>query len=38
VNARKKLGDAEFTPIEEASGSYVERKGLIGPVLCPGRG
>jgi poly[(R)-3-hydroxyalkanoate] polymerase subunit PhaC len=26
VNARKKLGDAEFTPIEEASGSYVTRK------------
>jgi hypothetical protein len=38
VNARKKLGDAEFTPIEEVPGSYVKGKGLIGPVLRPGRG
>ena len=38
LNVRKKLGDAEFTPIEEALGSYVKRKGLIGPVLRPGRG
>jgi hypothetical protein len=26
LNARKELGDAEFTPIEEAPGSYVQEK------------
>ncbi len=26
INARKKLGDAEFTPIEDAPGAYVKQK------------
>jgi hypothetical protein len=26
VNARRKLGNAEFTPIEDAPGAYVKQK------------